>query len=34
MYGEPGDGAAITFFMPKFAKSPIKGLAVREYARE
>lgn len=31
---EPGDGAAMTFFRPKFAMSPMNGLAVREYARE
>jgi hypothetical protein len=27
---EPGDGADITFLRPKFARSPMKGLAVRE----
>jgi hypothetical protein len=30
----PGLGATITFFNPKFARSPMKGPAVREYARE
>jgi len=31
---EPGDGADMTFFKPKLAMSPMKGLAVREYAKE
>jgi hypothetical protein len=31
---EPGEGADMTFFRPKFAMSPMNGLAVREYARE
>lgn len=31
---EPGDGATMTFFMPKFARSPMKAFAVREYASE
>ena len=34
MYGDPTDGAALTLIIPKFAKSPMKGPAVREYARE
>lgn len=33
MNGLPPDGAAETFLMPKFARSPMKGPAVREYAR-
>jgi hypothetical protein len=33
MTGLPPDGAAITCFMPKFAMSPMKGPAVREYAK-
>lgn len=31
---EPGEGADITFFNPKLSMLPMKGLAVREYARE
>jgi hypothetical protein len=27
---DPGDGADMTFFKPKFAMSPMKGEAVRE----
>lgn len=30
----PTLGAAITFLIPKFAKSPMKGPAVLEYASE
>jgi hypothetical protein len=30
----PTLGATTTFFMPKLARSPMKGPAVREYARE
>jgi hypothetical protein len=30
----PGEGAAMTFFIPKLAKSPMKGPAVLEYAKE
>jgi hypothetical protein len=31
---EPGEGADMTFLSPKFAMSPMNGLAVREYASE